>query len=332
MNEAMYKMNCNEMVDTIFRHTSADGSVLLPVEINLAGETEAYRFRISWNENDVKRVKVECARFIGKIREISDLGVGANSACEEAREKFSTRPALYSFWRTYIRELHSAVDGDFREISDIVDRYESMETLRELAGKVVRGESLSEDESELLSDLAAVRITEEEKDKYHAYAAALRTEANRRIPDARLGAYELIIHSARLCMVYALNPPEVIIPYYENRVVMDYVLANYGISAKATGNLMEDFSTAVVPDDSGRIVKSNSRKSLAPFFVAEILKEKTDEFHPMTREALCRAVNAYPYELSMERKALSRVVETLVQEQFGFHKCRKGIYFEKGNR
>lgn len=279
--KSLREMSFQEYVDYMFDHTEVDGSVLLPVEVNLLGEQEASIFTVRWTRKDVEKVKSELTKHIQNIRDIARLGGGTNSTPEEARRILEGRPELYVFWRTYIRDMHREVDDTERESE--------------------------------------------------AYRQELVKEAKQRLPQARIGAYELIAHSARLCDTLLRQAPEKLVNNEINHLAMDYVMTRYGISASATGvrvNGLEDLNR---PKKSARKGgRSNSRKSLLPLLVADIIRERTNPLRPMTQERLGEILESYPYDLPVERKALGRVVETIVQERIGIQKCHKGIYYEKG--
>ena len=75
--------------------------------------------------------------------------------------------------------------------------------------------------------------------------------------------------------------------------------------------------------------KSNSRKSLAPLFVYRILTEATDSEHHLTQKEIAEKLEAYPYEISLERKALSRVIHNLEDTGFGIISApKKGVWFD----
>lgn len=257
------EMNFQEYVDYMFEHTTVDGSVLLPVEVNLMGTQVAALFTVRWTRRDAERVKTEFAKYVQNIRDIASAGGEATDSVDEAQKKLANRPDLYVFWRTYIRNF-----------------------------------------------------TEK--------------EVQSRIPYARIGAYELISRTAHLCTMMKRGVPEMVVNNEINHLAMYYVMTKYGISTSSTGvriNNLEDLSRP--KKKSERVVKSNSRKSLLPLLVADIIRERTNPLRPMTQERLGEILREYPYDLSVNRKALGRVVETIVQEQIGIYKSNKGLYYEK---
>lgn len=74
--------------------------------------------------------------------------------------------------------------------------------------------------------------------------------------------------------------------------------------------------------------KRNSRRQLAPLFVYEILKNCSNPRRRLTQSEIIRRLDAYPYALSIERKALSRTLHLLEDADLGIHNSRSGAWYE----
>ena len=74
--------------------------------------------------------------------------------------------------------------------------------------------------------------------------------------------------------------------------------------------------------------KRNSRRQLAPLFVYEILKNCSNPRRRLTQSEIIRRLDAYPYALSIERKALSRTLHLLEDTDLGIHNSRSGSWYE----
>ena len=70
-------------------------------------------------------------------------------------------------------------------------------------------------------------------------------------------------------------------------------------------------------DEYYRPKKKNSRKTLLPLFIYLILQRYTDDDHPMSQQQLLERLAAHPYELTVERKALSRALHTMEEDGVG---------------
>ena len=74
--------------------------------------------------------------------------------------------------------------------------------------------------------------------------------------------------------------------------------------------------------------KRNSRRQLAPLFVYEILKNCSNPRRRLTQSEIIRRLDAYPYALSIERKALGRTLHLLEDADLGIHNSRSGSWYE----
>lgn len=74
--------------------------------------------------------------------------------------------------------------------------------------------------------------------------------------------------------------------------------------------------------------KMNDRKRLVPLFVYQILKDCSTSRKRLTQSDLIERLDAYPYALSIERKALSRTLHLLADADIGIHSSRNGSWYE----
>ena len=74
--------------------------------------------------------------------------------------------------------------------------------------------------------------------------------------------------------------------------------------------------------------KRNNRRQLAPLFVYEILKNCSSPYRRLTQSEIIRRLDAYPYALSIERKALGRTLHLLEDSDLGVHNSRNGSWYE----
>ena len=63
--------------------------------------------------------------------------------------------------------------------------------------------------------------------------------------------------------------------------------------------------------DQYRPQKCNTRKSMAPLFVYFILKQRSSEERPLRQQEILDMLEKRPYEIHLERKALSRILHNL---------------------
>jgi hypothetical protein len=85
-------------------------------------------------------------------------------------------------------------------------------------------------------------------------------------------------------------------------------------------------------DDLSRPKNANSRKSLVPLFVYLILLQHSDSEHPLRQQEIISYLADEPYEVVIERKALSRVLHNLRDSQIGIYTDkRRGAWHMDGS-
>lgn len=86
-------------------------------------------------------------------------------------------------------------------------------------------------------------------------------------------------------------------------------------------------------EEYGSSKKTNSRKSLAPLYVYQILVLNSNRVKRLTQQNIIDRLDKYPYELSLERKAVGRILH-LLEEEDGLDICvdkTTGAWYEKGS-
>ena len=84
-----------------------------------------------------------------------------------------------------------------------------------------------------------------------------------------------------------------------------------GIQMKKLDFIDFDNLTDEEIDEFYRPQKMNSRKSLAPLFVYLILQQNSNFNHPLSQKEILAYLESNPYEITIERKALSRIIHNL---------------------
>lgn len=73
----------------------------------------------------------------------------------------------------------------------------------------------------------------------------------------------------------------------------------------------------------------NSVKSLLPFYVHQILSERTSDKRRLTHQDLIEILDEYPYAITVDRKALGRCINTLEYAEAGGHTSSTGSWYEE---
>ena len=86
-------------------------------------------------------------------------------------------------------------------------------------------------------------------------------------------------------------------------------------------------------DELYRPQRANSQKSLAPLFVFEILRKKSDSKTHLRQADIQKELGRYPYEVSLERKAISRIIHNLIDNaQYGVFADKTGVWIDQENK
>ena len=85
-------------------------------------------------------------------------------------------------------------------------------------------------------------------------------------------------------------------------------------------------------DELYRPQKANTRKSLAPLFVYEILSKHSNSKTHLRQNDILKKLSEYPYEISLERKALSRIIHNLTDSpHYAVFQDKSGVWVDKEN-
>ena len=87
----------------------------------------------------------------------------------------------------------------------------------------------------------------------------------------------------------------------------------------------DDYLNEPLPEETG---KANSRQTLLPMFLYDILVRSSSPSHKLTHEDLIAELDRYPYALSPGRRTVGRTLKTLELEEFGVHTSSNGAWYE----
>lgn len=85
-------------------------------------------------------------------------------------------------------------------------------------------------------------------------------------------------------------------------------------------------------DSISKPKKRNSRKQMLNFFVYMILTQKTDSKKHLSQQEIIQILKEMPYELTVERKAISRAIHGLEDEMVGICSDPKGGAWYDSNK
>lgn len=331
-----------DFITLMFERTDEDGYLYIPGwhydrpgwEHGADGSTDendSYRCRVDWNIEKYEKLLEKFERHYALTEQIS-------KQWDEITNKSSAEKALsvqlFEFWSTYIKPI-SVEDMDREKVADIEDRLEIIEWVKQIAKNIAGGNAVEDFEKQAIAEYIDITVSVEEENYRKDYLNKIFKEAENRI-GKNICAYDVLIRTRRLCRLFSLNAPKIIIFNEARQLAAAMLLHDYGISREVVDNYFririereEDMDEEEL-DEIYRSKKSNSVKSLAPLFIYTILKEKTNSKKHIRLNEIESELKKYPYELTLERKAVSRTVHNLVDSpQFAVFQDKTGVWIEQ---
>jgi hypothetical protein len=303
----LFTMPPRDYLRKMFDRTDSEGLLIMPdIFFGEDGDDDEVRSllcRMEWDAEDAASVANEYESLTGQLEVIASLS-GSLSEDPEENRRILPKDA-FDVWDTYIRGFNTG-DIDLDRILEIWDRLDS-----------------------------EIPVSPEERRLFDVYSEAVHADSAERVGDD-LFAYQEVIRAKRVCALMRLGAPQIIVNSECCRLA----------AAMALHRFCEDIETASVIPPSGwsdgdvsadvdsayRPMKTNSRKSLAPLFVYLILKEMSGPDRHMTQAEILKALSAYPFEVELERKALSRIIHNLTDSGLGIRSAaRAGVWYEAAN-
>ena len=140
--------------------------------------------------------------------------------------------ALVQVYGTFFAPLNTG-DFDVDRVAAIEERCDNLEFVQDMQESIARGEQFEQQTLDFLAELSAEEVSEEECAYVDAYYAYMNVEAARVIGEG-YDAYNTIIGARRLCRLYALGAPELVIDNELNDFAATYILHRHATSVERT--------------------------------------------------------------------------------------------------
>lgn len=296
-------------------------------------ENDSYRCRVNWNLVKYEKLLDKFRKHYATLEKIALLWDELDGTPETAKTVLRDSE-LFACWNTFVRPFDIG-DMDREKIDDIDDRLDTLEWVKHIASKVANGDSIEAFEKEALSEYIDVTVTDEEWSYRETYFERVDKDAEKRVGKG-ICAYDVIIRSRRLCRLLSLEAPMIVVNNEAHQLAAAMLLHDYGVSREVVDNrirlrleeleLMDEDEL----DEFYRPKKANTRKSLAPLFVHSILKEKSNSKTHLRQQDILKELEKYPYEITLERKALSRIIHNLIDTpQYAVFSDNTGVWVEQ---
>ena len=324
-----------EFIELMYNKRTGDGVTFIPGPCDnstFRGETFSYRCRIDWNDKDREKAQEKFASLFDSLRKIAELSHKLDGTDENAKKVLGNE--LFSVWETYLSNYRA--DGfDAERIDDIRDRIETVDWVKNLSKIYAENGKLEDSEKAFMRDYLDVTVTDGERKYYKEYINSIYTDCESRV-GKNICAYKLVLYARRVFRLLVLEAPDFIVNAEACQLAAMLVMHDYGVSIEevddSTRKYFEQFDTDddELLDKLYRPLKQNKRKTMAPLFVYLILKEHSSSARHLRQNEILEYLRSMPYEITIERKALSRTIHNLVDSQLCVHTDTKtGTWIEQ---
>lgn len=333
--DKFYGLSPTKWIKYMFDKSSENGVMLIPdfpYDSILAVEEErGLRCKMEWNLYDRDNLIINFRTLSDSLRQIGMVYEEIGGKEEKAKEILKDK--LYSIWQIYIRDFDTS-KFNTEDIFEIQDRLEIKQEIKRIAKSILDNDDINECDREFLSEYLNISVSDSEKLLYENYRNTIYNECENRL-GRKMYAYQVIIRAKRLCKLYSLEAPKTVTDNEGRLLATALTLHYFCLSAERTDDTSFFYQPIIDDeideefDDMFRPKKENSRKSLAPLFIYLILKEHSTFKKPMRQKEILEFLEKYPYEIRLERKALSRIIHGLADSQISIRSDqRKGTWIE----
>ena len=328
------KLSPFDFITLMFERTDEDGILYVPdLYPEYSEEAVSYRCKMDWNLAKYEKTLEKFRRLYASIERCAAHYAALEEASADAGAILGRGDA--EVWHTYIRSLTDAT-FDSERYDEIKEHLESIASTKQIAAKVARGEPLDNYEKGYLAEnVDDLTVGEEDLKFYDEYYERMFQNAKNRV-GRNICSYELCIAARRLCCLLSIRAPKLVNDNEARFLAEAFVLHECCISREIVGDSvrlrleeLEQMSEEEL-DELYRPQRVNSRKSLAPLFVYEILCRKSDSRHHLRQQEILKELAAYPYEISLERKALGRILHNLLDSsQYAVFSDKTGVWVDQ---
>ena len=226
-------------------------------------------------------------------------------------------------WRLYLRPFASDAQFDGDRIYEIGERLDVIAEVRKICRKIGIGKQTDPYSEDFLRENLSETVTAEEEAYYDRFQNERIAECRNRLGDHPF-AYRTILHARRYHRLACLKAPDLIMANEGRALASALTLFRQCRKYESVDNAVRShFDRLELMSDEELDAlhrprkNANSRKSLLPLFVYLILKQHSDSEHPLRQQDILAYLADDPYEIIVERKALSRVISNLKSSQLG---------------
>ena len=332
-------LTSEDLIEKMYERTDADG-VLYMQSFFTGGDPEkieSLRCVMGWEQpNDCLAVLQEFDHLQATIEQLAKLCEGFGGDLKEGVFA-SLTDQQKAVWRMYLSPFASDATFDRERLAEIDERSQAIESPHEICEDIIAGKDISKLSLSVLHDGINLKVSEEEEAYVNSFYEARNIASRQRLGVSSPFAYHVILYARRLCRVLTLEAPEFIVNSEAKALACALTLFRWCKKYEYVDNAvryhydrLEQMSDEEL-DALSRPRNANSRKSMVPLFVYLILKQHSDSEHPLKQQEIISYLADDPYEVMIERKALSRVLHNLRDSQLGIYTdMHRGAWYMGG--
>ena len=328
-----------DLIEKMFERTDADGVLYMPSFFT--GETpekeESLRCIMNWEfPNDCFSVLQEFGQLRSDLEQLADHCDRYGILKEGEYDALSERQK--AVWNTYLLPFScdDAFDGD--RLAEIQERIDSIEYTHQICEEIIAGKEQDELSMQILNDGVNTKVSAAEEAYVSQSLEARKAECRRRLGDSPFAFYT-VMYAKRYHRVLAMKAPDIILSNEAKALASALVLFRWCRKYEYVDNAvrqhydrLEQMSEEELDELHRPRKNANSRKSMVSLFVYLILKQHSDSEHPLKQQEILSYLAEEPYEITVERKALSRVIQNLKSSQLGIYTDKhRGTWFMGGD-
>lgn len=316
------ELSAADYVLTMFECTDAKGVLYMPTSPGIEDDLESEwcrRLRLSFSEKKAQAAADWADEAVIYCKEAGEKLGGFRATEREAKAALSR--GAYAFWKKYLAPMRAERHA-WATCPDIFDdiyysRYVSC------GEKLLAGGTLTDEELDAVRSFTRDE-TREDARKISLWFSDMLGECR-----ARVGAGLFPRELMNCARTLASLREGVDRASTERELAAVYVMHKYGRKYEKRPKselLAVDYDE--IADSFYRPVKNkNGAKSLAPLYVYLILKEGSRYDRPLKQKTICDELN-FSYGISIERKAVARIINALCEQDLGVVKTPEGVYID----
>lgn len=230
----------NHWMAELYKKTAADGTLCLlnPYEYV---DTSVLTCKMDWDISAFEKTAAEFTCLHNALQAIAPYWDALHA--EDADPAAILQDAvLLQVYRTFFAPLNTG-DFDPDRVGDIEWRCDNLRFAQDMQENIAHGAQYEQDFLDQMAEYSATTVSEEESAYVDAYYAHLHAEAAHVVGEG-YGAYNTLVGARRLCRLYSLQAPQLVIANELNDFAATYILHRHASSVECT--VLSDEENAIL--------------------------------------------------------------------------------------